>query len=263
MKKIISILMCVSICAGASGQTFKSHWNGCTVAYLGDSITDANQIGNTNDTYWNILVDMMGIKPLVYGINGHQMNQIVGQSEKLTEEHGQDFDAIMVFVGTNDFNASVPIGHWFDFDTREVSRDGEMKMLAHRTHNFDPETFCGRTNTVMNYLKHEFPAKQIILVTPIHRAYARFDKYNEQPDESYANEAGEYIDAYVECIKQAGNIWSVPVIDLNADCGLYPLDSAYSRYFRDSERDMLHPNTEGHRRMALAIACRLTGIPVF
>lgn len=262
MKRAAVFFVTLAVCVSMTAQSVRSQWNGRTIAYLGDSITDADQLGRTNDTYWNIMVDMMGIKPLVYGINGHQMSQVKGQAEKLLEEQGQSFDAIMVFAGTNDFNSSVPIGRWFDTDTREVSRNGEMKTLMHRIHSFDSDTFCGRINTVLSYLKHEFPTKQIILVTPVHRAYAKFGEDNEQPDESYANEAGEFIDAYVECIKQAGNIWSVPVIDLNADCGLYPLDQAYSVYFRDSGKDMLHPNTDGHRRMALALSCRLLGIPV-
>ena len=35
-----------------------------------------------------------------------------------------------------------------------------------------------------------------------------------QPDENYQNSCGEYVDAYVQAVKEAGNVWGVPVIPL-------------------------------------------------
>lgn len=238
-----------------------SQWNGKKVAFLGDSITDANQL-NFQNVYWNFLKDILGIEPLVYGINGHQMSQIVGQAEKLEEEHGQDLDAIIVFVGTNDFNASVPVGEWYTEHGDWTVIGGPTNVVRmRRIRSFDPETFCGRTNTALAHLKHHFPTKQIILLTPIHRAYATFGEGNIQPSESFANAVGQYIDDYVQAIKEAGNLWAMPVIDLNAICGLYPLEHGQDCYFRNPETDLLHPNTEGHRRMAYSIAYQLLGYP--
>lgn len=37
-----------------------------------------------------------------------------------------------------------------------------------------------------------------------------------QPSEEFCNSCGEYLDAYVESLKEASNIWSVPVIDTHA-----------------------------------------------
>lgn len=261
MKRTLLIITLLVCAVSMNAQTIKSQWAGRRVAFLGDSITDAGQLV-LNDTYWNIMVDLLGIEPYVYGISGHRMSHIIGQAQKLEEEHGQDFDAIMIFVGTNDFNSSVPIGEWFEYDTQVVNKNGQMVELKHRTHSFDPETFRGCTNEALKYLKHHFPTKQIILLTPIHRAYAEFSPTNLQPDESYANLAGEFIDAYVDSVKEASSIWAMPLIDLNADCGLYPLDPVHSIYFRNTSTDMLHPNTAGHYRMALTISYQLLGIPV-
>ena len=61
------------------------------------------------------------------------------------------------------------------------------------------------------------------MLTPIHRAYARFSRGNVQPDECYQNSCGEYLDAYIESIKEASALWSVPVIDLYSLSGLYPM----------------------------------------
>lgn len=237
-----------------------SQWNGKRVAYLGDSITDKGL--NFPNVYWNFLQQILGIEPLVYGINGHQMNQIIGQAQKLEADHGQDFDAIMVFIGTNDFNASVPVGEFFTEKGEVTTIGGPTKVVRkHRQLITDGSTFCGRTNEALAYLKHHFPTKQIILLTPIHRAYATFGQGNIQPDESWANGVGQYIDEYVQAIREAGSIWAMPVIDLNALCGLYPLEPAQNIYFRNTETDLLHPNADGQRRMAYTLAYQLMSLP--
>ena len=82
----------------------------------------------------------------------------------------------------------------------------------------------------MSHLKKLFPDKQIILLTPLHRSLAEFGEKNVQPDESSQNKCGEYVDAYVQAIKEAGNLWGVPVIDFNSvtGCLLYTSD-VYTR----------------------------------
>ena len=64
-------------------------------------------------------------------------------------------------------------------------------------------------------------------------------------------------------MKEAGNIWAVPVIDLAALCGLYPLMDEYAQYFKDANDDRLHPNDEGHRRMALVLKQQLLTLPIY
>jgi len=66
----------------------------------------------------------------------------------------------------------------------------------------------------------------------------------------------------VEAIKEAGNLWAVPVIDLNAISGLNPTLPEYLKFFRNAETDRLHPNSEGQLRMARAIAGQLLCYPV-
>lgn len=125
----------------------------------------------------------------------------------------------------------------------------------------DESTFRGRINRVLSYLKSNFPQQQIILLTPIHRAQARFSADNIQPEEAFPNRLGLYIDDYVEVIKEAANIWAVPVIDLNSICGLYPMEDSHAIYFHDKNTDRLHPNAEGHHRMATALVYQLLGYP--
>ena len=105
-----------------------------------------------------------------------------------------------------------------------------------------------------------------------------------QPEESFANPLGLYIDDYIHIIKETADVWAVPVIDLAAACGLFPMEPEQAPYFREASQprahtaseaaaaqpgtelalehhDLLHPNTEGQLRMAYALAYQLLGYP--
>lgn len=241
-------------------------WKGKRVAYFGDSITDPRNNGSKKK-YWGFLQDWLGITPYVYGVSGRQWNDIPRQAQKLQEEHGDSVDAILVFIGTNDYNAGVPIGEWFTERPEKVMAGiHEPKHLVDRRHRYpvmSDSTYRGRINKALDCVKRMYPRKQIVLLTPIHRAEFYANEKNWQPREDYTNQCGEYIDAYVESVKEAGNLWAVPVIDLNALCGLYPLMDEMAQFFKSAENDRLHPNDEGHRRMALTIMQQLSALPVF
>lgn len=239
----------------------ESQWKGKRVAFLGDSITDKKRVGTTK-CYWEYLSELLGLQPLVYGINGNQWNGVLKQAEKLLEEQGDSIDAILIFAGTNDYNAGIPIGEWYVESEVETEVAGpQMEKRKHREPVMSNDTFKGRINKVMDYLKTNFPTKQVILMTPVHRAQARFSDKNIQPDEMFPNKIGVYVEEYVKAIKEAGNVWAVPVIDLNSISGLYPLNDSHIGYFHKADTDRLHPNAEGHRRMAKAIQYQLMSFP--
>ena len=205
---------------------------------------------------------MLGIVPFVYGINGHQWSDVLGQARKLYAERGDAVDAVVVFAGTNDFNADVPLGEWYEVREAECPMPGpSVGTRMRRTPSADTGTLCGRINAVLAFLKEHYPTKQVILLTPLHRGYARFSDRNVQPDESYPNRLGLYADAYVAKIREAGSVWAVPVIDLNSISGLYPVADSHVRYFSDGQTDRLHPNAAGHERMAKALAYQLLAFP--
>ena len=282
MKRIAIILvaLCLVLPVAAKPKAeINSQWRGARVAYLGDSITDKRQVEKgQNDTYWVYLESLLGIESYVYGISGEQWSHIPAQTDKLASERGQDIDAIMIFIGTNDYNANVPLGEWFSEEVVDVevtgSRDKRTSVVEQRkkrTLLMDGNTLRGRINIAMSKLKELYPTKQIILLTPIHRS-TYVSSRSIQPNELYANGVGEYIDAYVNAVKEAGNVWAVPVIDLNAICGLYPLSEANGPYWRRPSfekskksnrnlKDRLHPNSAGHLRMAQSLAYQLLGYP--
>lgn len=240
-------------------------WQGKRVGYIGDSITDPRNGGGKIRKYWQFLQEWLGITPYVYGVSGRQWNDVERQATLLKQEHGDEVDAILVFMGTNDFNHGVPVGEWFAETTEQVyAAQGKPKQLETRRKRepvMDDATFRGRINKGMASLKRLFPDKQIVLLTPLHRSSAQFSDKNVQPAECYQNWCGEYIDAYIQTVKEAGNLWGVPVIDLNAVSGLNPMVKEQAVYFTDPVKDLLHPSTKGQERMAHTLVYQLMALP--
>ena len=248
---------------GTPAATFVHPWQGKRVAYLGDSITDPrNKAGKKK--YWKWLQEWLNIEPHVYGVSGRQWNDVQRQADKLMKEHGQEVDAICVFLGTNDWNNNVPLGEWYKLSDDSVlyarGSDGKhMELRRHRTLNRDMNTLRGRINTALDSLKRMYPTKQIVLLTPLHRARFYANENNWQPTEDYANRLGLFIDDYVQSVKEAGNVWAVPVIDWNATSGLYPMHECQPYFGHDNDR--LHPNDDGQQRMARTLFYQLLTLP--
>lgn len=248
----------------ATAVQYSHPWMQKRVAYFGDSITDPKNDGS-KQKYWNYLQDWLGITPYVYAVSGRQWNDIPRQADKLQQEHGDSVDAILIFIGTNDYNNGVPIGEWYDVKDEQVMYGhGEPKKLVNRQRRYmkmDPETYRGRINIALDKVKRMFPGKQIVLLTPIHRAQFHRSEKNWQITEDYTNQCGIYLEEYINAVKDAGNIWAVPVIDMNALSGLYPMMDEHAQYFKDADTDRLHPNDKGHERLARTLYYQLSTLP--
>ena len=223
------------------------------VLFLGDSITDKHHVGCTKN-YWGYLADRYGFNPLVYGLNGQQWSDIAAQAKAYQKDHKECPDVVFVFAGTNDYNSNVPLGEWYSVSDAKTNKNGREVTLKKRELSFDGGTFRGRINSAMSFLVDNFPSARIVLLTPVHRGYAKFGEGNVQPDESYANELGLFIDDYVNVVKEAGNVWSAKVVDINADAGLYPNSRAQDAFINNADVDRLHPSAAGHARIADAIS---------
>jgi len=264
--KLFTLIYLTTLCLPAIPQTkMKDHpWQGKKIAYLGDSITDP-RVKKGTEKWWTYLERWLESQSYVYAISGKQWNSIPQQADKLKAEHGDDFDAIIIFIGTNDFNAGVPVGEWYEEKDEQVlvavHKDKEMATRKKREPIMTKETFRGRINIAMNKLKTMWPTKQIVVLTPIHRAFAQFSEKNIQPTEAYQNACGEWFNKYVESVRQIADVWAVPVIDLAATSGLFPLLPEYHQYFSNPETDQLHPNDKGYQRMAATIYYQLSALP--
>lgn len=234
-------------------------WNGKRVAFLGDSMTDPRN-KSTQKHYWKYLETLMGIKPYVYARSGYKWDGVYKKAEEMKAAVGDSIDVIMIWAGTNDYNHGIPLGNFYTESMDSVNYNGNMQLRKHRQFNFNDSTFTGNINRVMSYLKHNYPEKQIIIMTPIHRGYAKFNDKNVQPDENYANAQGLYIESYINTLKEAAMLWAVPLIDLYSESGLFPMEEKHKKYFHHDETDLLHPNDNGHYRLARTIQARLNSI---
>lgn len=268
IKKFIAcVALFAATCMVVEAQVMVQHpWAGKRVAYFGDSITDPRN-GAAKNKYWTLLQEWLGITPYVYAISGRQWDDIPRQTNKLKEEHGDDVDAIIILMGTNDYNNGVPLGVWYEEKTEKVMYGhGKPKEMVERNRRYmskDSKTYRGRINIAMEQLKAAYPTKQIVVLTPIHRQNFHANDKNWQCSEDYTNQCGEYLDAYVEATKEVGNVWAVPVIDFSAVSGLYPMLDEHAQYFNNAETDRLHPNDKGHERMAKTLMYQLLALPVF
>lgn len=267
MKTILSLIFCCMLCVPCSAQSLIAHpWQGKRVAYFGDSITDPRNSA-AKKKYWHLLQEWLGITPYVYAVSGRQWNDIPRQADLLMKEHADSVDAIIILMGTNDYNNGVALGEWYyERDEEVMYGHGHPKQLTPRRrqyHHMTDSTYRGRMNIALDRLKRMYPDKQIILMTPIHRGgFYRNDK-NWQCTEDYTNQCGEYLQPYVDAVKEAADVWAVTVIDMNALSGLFPMMDEHAKYFNDSATDRLHPNDLGHERMAKVLMQQLIAIPCF
>ena len=245
-----------------------NQWVGKKVCFLGDSITDGIGV-HKGVRYFDLLDDMIGIRSVGYGVNGAQFIGLLSQIDRMEADHGKNVDAIFVFAGTNDYNSSVPLGDWYEYSDAEViterGADGstaKSDIRKKREFSFDRNTFKGRINTIMARLRHDYPHKTIVLMTPIHRGYADFGPTNIQYPENYPNKLGLYIDDYVGAVKEAASIWAVELIDLHSVGRLFPCFDESADDFANFSRDRLHPGIKGHEKLARVIARKMIGIDV-
>ena len=264
MMKFLSVVGVVGLMgATAFGEVSENAWTGKSVAFLGDSITDPAQT-NSQQVYWQYLEKDLGLKPHVYAVSGYQWDRIYPMAQRVKAELGASVDAIFIFLGTNDYMSGIPLGEWYDVKDEEVRLRTNLVMEKRRYPRKNMGTFRGRINTVMEFLKTNFPDQQIVLMTPPHRGFAQFGSTNIQPSECFPNHLGLYLESYIRVLREAADIWSVPLIDLYRESGLHPVNAAYARYFRDGGpdgKDALHPGSEGHRRLATVIEAHLKTLP--
>ena len=247
--------------------TFQHPWQGMRVALLGDSISDpmmTRYMGRKQ--YWSYLEDWLQLQVYDYAVSGMEWVDVPRQLGKLEEEHGADVDAILILMGTNDYNMGVPTGDWYTESQEYVLAGTDMRVPAthqlrrRRTLVMDDATMKGRINLAMKQIKEKYPRTPVVLLTLLHRGDFKFNEGNVQPEETYTNSVGEYLEAYVDAIKEAGNIWSVNVIDLNAVSNMDPLHG--QDFYYGGGNDLLHPGPEGSRHLASVLYYQLLPIAV-
>lgn len=251
-SKTLSLLVLLLIGGMALAQ---QRWNGKRVAIIGDSISDSTRVGTTR-CWWEILADSLQFVPTCYARNGatiQGMHGQVGKARLQQEQSRQPWDLIIIFGGTNDFNANVPLGEIYEVKDGVTNKDGQERTLKHRSFVTDNNTFCGRVNNLLSVVKKEFPHARVLMLSPVHRGYATFGARNVQPDELWANTLGLFLDDYIGCLQQASRAWAVPMLDTHIHTQLFPNYSSYDGHINRVDTDRLHPNFKGHHQIALSV----------
>lgn len=234
-----------------------------TYCFLGDSITEGVgvQIG---ERYCDLIGKALEVNAVSYGVNGANSLDLLEQIERMHNEQ-KSVDAIFVLIGTNDFYYNVPIGDFFDEYTQDFpvlcDENGNVVKVQNRRKRsicYDKALFCGRLNADFAKIREYYPTVPIVLLTPIHRGYAFFGGDNVQPDDITSNAIDLFFDEYINALRKCADIWSLRLIDLYRESGLFPLnDDNAKMFYCDIKNDRLHPNANGHKRMAETILSRL------
>lgn len=228
--------------------------------FLGDSITEGVGV-KVGERYFDLLSNEFGFNAFGFGVNGASSKSMIDQIDKMIEKNLDQVDLISVLIGTNDFYGSVPIGTFFTEAEKTVCvlRDEKGNSVKEekrkkREFNFDENTFCGRLNLVFRKIREHYPRTIIVIMTPLHRAFACFSNENIQYDELYSNRIGLFIEDYVNAIRKCADVWAVKLIDLYRESELFPLfDKDAQEYFCSVDTDRLHPNRNGHAQIARAM----------
>jgi len=238
----------------------QNRWNGKRVAIIGDSVSDSSRVGTTR-CWWEYLTDSLNLKTTCYAKNGATIEGMQGQVDRMLQEE-KKWDLVIVFGGTNDFNASVPVGSLYSEKKETTNKNGKQTELKHRAWNLDNGTFSGRVNNLLAKLKEQCPHTRLLMMTPVHRGFAQFGNRNVQPDELWSNTQGLYLEDYIAVLQQASRAWAVPLVDVNVESGLVPMLKSQDEFVHKVDTDRLHPNANGHQRIEKVVQGYLeTAIP--
>ena len=213
---------------------------GKNICAIGDSITNGF---NTTKTYGDFLAEMLDANFTEYGDNGSTIaNGSYPMCDRVADITG-DYDLIFIFGGTNDYALyNRALGTMFESGS------------ATKTPTTDKNTFYGALNVLFSTILDDHPTADIYVITPLHRGifYNQENRVDTMP-----NSADLYLSDYVEAIKVSAEFYSIPVIDLYSISGMNPniegIETAYFNHSYSGVKDLLHPDVNGHKRIAEVI----------
>ena len=197
------------------------------ITYLGDSITSGV---NTSKRYLEYIEDKLtaqsyDVTTVNLGIGG---TTIASSSDRPNgfvtrwQNIPSDSDVIVVFGGTNDYGASIPMGEMTD----------------------DKTTFKGALNYLITSIQNAYPNADLLVLTPIKRCIGHWTGEGTMQDgDKLPNNKGLLLSNYVDALKEVSGNNGAKVIDLYDNSGFNPRVQA--NYNRNTV-DGLHPNAVGH-----------------
>lgn len=209
------------------------------IAFLGDSITEGVGVSDPANIYWNRLAAATGAEVYNHAIRGTRIApQRIPTAFELSadrcfvyraEEISEDMDLVVIFGGTNDY------GH------------GDAAFGDMNDRSLD--TFYGAYHQLVQKLMAKCP--KVIVMTPLHREVEN-SLYND-----YGIRRMGSLEDYVNAIRQVAAHYDLPVVDLYAECPIYPADKASREQYAP---DGLHPNDAGHELVARMLLDKLKNL---
>lgn len=211
------------------------------IVFLGDSITEGVGASKLENCYVSVFCRNTGANCINLGISGTR----IARQHKPTEyapSFDRDFCSRISDIDT-DCDIAVIVGGTNDFG----HGDAPIGTPTDRT----PDTFYGALHALYRGLLERLPLANIIVVTPLHCLN------EDNPCGGCKPAPVAVLREYVEIIRSVAQIYSLPVLDLFAVSGMQPqIDIINRTYFTDG----LHPNDNGHARMAQRIESFLRGL---
>lgn len=194
------------------------------INFLGDSITKGERATSPEKGFVSLVGKLLPAEVRNYGISGTRFAIQKTPSAKpeydryfasRVNEMNHDADLIFVFGGTNDF------GHG----------DAPIGKLGDKT----PETFFGAVDFLVNELLKHYKKEQIIFIEPLYRT-DEIKPYNHI--KPFHHTMPEYREDLLKVLKQ----YDIEVLKLKDKFGKAENSPLYF--------DHVHPNDEGHKKLA-------------
>lgn len=223
MKKIILlVLVCMS--------QFSFNPPALTWVAIGDSITylndHANETGNRiSKGYMTQVVEQLPhIKFVNKGYNGWTAVKIASEFDQLNVPIG---DVYSIFLGTNDWWGSKPLGTWDDY-----------------LQNTGTTTVLGAFRVIKDKIKSINPEAKIIFITPMQRVdFVYINNFKNNAFGSYKPKNGQNLEDFANAIVKIAKFENCQVVDLYHMKGLQQKNLVKFKRLKD-------PGTGNYRNYA-------------
>lgn len=220
---------------GSTHDLATQPWIDKKVACLGDSITEGDSgEGSLIDSYVPKLKKYIGTTAQNFGKSGALITKKTDDDISFVNRVGaiKGQDVVTIFGGINDFQWNAPLG---------TMADGADK----------PTTFYGALKYVITTLSANNPKAKLMLITPMKTTKFQYHTYDSDGNLMQNANGNTQLD-FVNAIKQVGEYYSIPVLDMYSNSNYSPY--LPSQVGHDNfTADGLHPTAHGYERIARTI----------
>jgi lysophospholipase L1-like esterase len=194
MKKLAILFFVLFLTSGSKPNAIKWVAIGDSITYLNNHLDETDF--RLHEGYMTRVVKKM--PRISYENQGHNGWTASRIAQKIDELGIQKADVYSVFLSTNDWWASIPVGAISDFEN-----------------NTGNQTVFGAYRIILDKIKSLNPKAKVILVSPMPRAdFVYVANYKNNAFGSYKEKKGQNLEAFANAIITIGKLENMEVIDL-------------------------------------------------